>query len=564
MKRCKRKLHIWQIVLMLVVIVTIGSLGLESKSSSAASGYPYLIKVNRRMSTVTIYAKDSNGKYTKPVKAMLCSPGYETPLGTFRTPAKYRWHVLMGDVWGQYCTRIHGGVLFHSVWYYEKNPATLSNRQYNNLGTICSHGCVRLNVADCKWIYDNCPIGTTVVIYDSSNPGPLGKPKGIKVSEATKMGYDPTDIWSPGNPYVKKNPVINGTKDITVKYGQSVNLRKGVTAKSSTDQDITSSIKVKITYNGKTVSKVDTKKAGTYKVTYSVTDSTKRTVSKTITCKVIDNVKPEISGVKTIYSNKAIDRSIAIKGVTVTWHGKKVASSKINVKIKKLSSQNGLVRYQITYSYKASNGLSVTETAKAYYDKKAPVLSGIQNKTITSDTKVTKAYALEGVSVEDNYSTLAIKDIKVTIKKSGNSYNVTYSVSDKCGNKTTKTAIYKLKDEIVITGVKDQTITKDDVMDEALALKGVKATINGKNKTSEIEVVISALKNNQYTVTYTIVAPDGQSKTETAVFTVKVEEITNDKPDDQTNQDLDSGDNAANDGTTENGTVSQEQANNNK
>lgn len=526
MGRCKRKLHIWQIVLLLAVIVLVGSLTLESESSQASS-YPYLIKVNRRMSTVTVYAKDSNGKYTKPIKAMLCSPGYDTPLGTFRTPAKYRWHVLMGDVWGQYCTRIHGGILFHSVWYYEKNPATLSNRQYNNLGQIVSHGCVRLNVADSKWIYDNCALGTTVVIYDSSNPGPLGKPKGLKVSEANKMGWDPTDVWSPGNPYAKKTPVINGAKDINVNYGKSVDLKKGVTAKSSTNQNITSSIKVKITYNGKTVTKVDTKKAGNYKVTYTVTDSSKKTASKTIICKVVDNVKPKLSGTKTIYSNKVIDRDIALKGVKATWHGKTKSSKNIDVKIKKLSSKDGLVRYQITYTYKASNGLSVSKSVMGYYDKKAPVISGVSDQTINANTKVTTKLALKGVTVKDNFSTLKTSDIKVTIKKSGNTYKVTYTVYDKCKNKATKTAIFTIKeDSIVLEGVEDRTITPDDVMDEALALKGVTATINGEDKTSDIEVAISPLQDNKYTVTYTITSPNGKSETATAIFTVAANDPT--------------------------------------
>ena len=62
-------------------------------------------------------------------------------------------------------------------------------------------GCVRLTVADAKWIYDNCSIGTAVYFYDNAgNPGPLGKPKAKKLSN-NSMGYwDPTDP-SPGNPW---------------------------------------------------------------------------------------------------------------------------------------------------------------------------------------------------------------------------------------------------------------------------------------------------------------------------------------------------------------------------
>lgn len=87
--------------------------------TTQAAKLPYYIKINRQQNCVTVYALDSKGKYTKPVKAFACSVGVNnaTPTGTFSIPAKYRWHTLMGGVYGQYCSRIHGGVLFHSVFY---------------------------------------------------------------------------------------------------------------------------------------------------------------------------------------------------------------------------------------------------------------------------------------------------------------------------------------------------------------------------------------------------------------------------------------------------------------
>ena len=35
-----------------------------------------------------------------------------------------------------------------------------------------SHGCVRLNINNAKWIYDNIPAGSTVCVYHQS-PGPV-------------------------------------------------------------------------------------------------------------------------------------------------------------------------------------------------------------------------------------------------------------------------------------------------------------------------------------------------------------------------------------------------------
>lgn len=33
------------------------------------------------------------------------------------------------------------------------------------LGMPLSHGCVRLNINNAKWIYDTIPTGSTVVVY---------------------------------------------------------------------------------------------------------------------------------------------------------------------------------------------------------------------------------------------------------------------------------------------------------------------------------------------------------------------------------------------------------------
>ena len=174
-----------------------------------ADDHPYYIKVNRTTKCTTIYTKDENGNYTVPYKAMVCAPGEggNTPLGKFKTPEKYRWKQLLGGVWGQYSTRITGGVLFHSCCYRTTNESTLITRTYNSLGTKASLGCVRLTVEDAKWIYDNCPLGTTVEVYDApTDPIPCPKPMRL-TANATYPGWDPTDP-NPNNPWQKEQVKI--------------------------------------------------------------------------------------------------------------------------------------------------------------------------------------------------------------------------------------------------------------------------------------------------------------------------------------------------------------------
>lgn len=158
----------------------------------------YYIKVNRAASCVTVYTKDGKKGYTIPVVSFICSGGAATPIGTFKIRDKLRWHELMGPCWGQWCMHLTDSILFHSVYYNQPyNNRSLDVGAYNRLGTIASHGCVRLRAGDSKWIYDNCKVGTKVTIYDNAkNPGPFDKPKVQKL----KAGH----TWDPTDPTIKK------------------------------------------------------------------------------------------------------------------------------------------------------------------------------------------------------------------------------------------------------------------------------------------------------------------------------------------------------------------------
>lgn len=176
----------------------------ENKITSAADRY--YIKVNYGAQVVNIYRKnDKTGKY-EPYKAMLCSTGTYTPTGgVYRTLAKGNWWPLYGDVYGQYSTHIYDGILFHSVPYLKSgDKSSLEYWAYDQLGQRVSMGCVRLTTIDAKWIYENCPVGTQVEFYSSSNPGPFGKPTARKISSAPSnlRGWDPTDPDS-RNPWPK-------------------------------------------------------------------------------------------------------------------------------------------------------------------------------------------------------------------------------------------------------------------------------------------------------------------------------------------------------------------------
>lgn len=441
---------------------------LISKETTALAGNnsPYYIKVNKQQNCVTIYEKDEEGKYTVPVKAMTCSTGWATPLGTYNTLIKYRWKLLMGDVWGQYSTRIVKGILFHSVWYYEKDPSTLSSAQYNKLGSDASHGCIRLTVADAKWIYDNCPVGTTVEIYNSKDPGPLGKPETLKLLPGT--GWDPTDL-DKNNPFLNKKPTIKGAKNITVPCGEEANLLNGVKATSTAGTDITS----KLTVEGE----VDFNTPGDYVIHYTVTDAIGKTRTKKVTVTVNDLEQESM--------------------------------------FEEIRDQYATEDTEIDSTAPVIEGITHRE---------------LTLKELQSGRKGIKKLALEGITVTDNETTLSNDQIKVYVtEKSDYGYMVTYEVFDEAGNLTRETVQFTYFSEARLDGIKNQNhIPAGTKIDEAYVSKGVTSTLNGVNTTDQIRITIEETSHGDYMVTYYTNNSDGNGINIVAYFTI-IEETTEQK-----------------------------------
>ncbi|MDF2587967.1 MAG: Choline binding protein [Anaerocolumna sp.] len=491
---------------------------------SAKEKYPYYIKVNKLQNCVTIYKADENGKYTVPVKAMACSTGPATPLGTYNTLVKYRWKLLMGDVWGQYSTRIVKGILFHSVWYYKMDPSTLSTTQYNKLGSSASHGCIRLSVVDAKWIYDNCGVGTTVEIYNDKDPGPLGKPESIKIPAG--VGWDPTDP-SKDNPYNSKSPFIHGAKSQTITWGTKIDLLKGVKAISSTGMDITAKIKVE--------GNVDIYTAGKYKIKYEITDAIGRTATKSITVVVKESKeKPTFKGVTDRYIDEdtVVDKDFALEGVSAYLATMKLSSKDIVVKITEEAENT----YKVEYSITAGNKLTGTATATFLIDNTAPVLTGVNHRELTynqltASTDALKKYALKGVNVADDHTKLSTSDIKVSIKaKEDYAYYVTYKVEDKAGNVTSETVQFTYFESSRIDGVSNHIrlpygtlVTKDFVKE------GVTATNSlGEDITDTLTIKLSSYAGEEYKVTYSVTNDSGQVISIVCYYTVSLEPTDSD------------------------------------
>lgn len=156
----------------------------------------YQIRINKEKNHMTVYAQDGSDDYIIPVKAMLTTIGDDTPVGTFRTPEKYRWRLMVNGAYTQYDTRIKAGAgfLIHSVIYEVENNKTLWVDTFNQLGVLRSLGCVRVTTGNAKWIYDNCPLGTEIIIYNGEDESPLPVP--VQVPIPQWQNWDPTDPFA--------------------------------------------------------------------------------------------------------------------------------------------------------------------------------------------------------------------------------------------------------------------------------------------------------------------------------------------------------------------------------
>ena len=132
---------------------------LRAQPYSSRTGY--LILVDRAACRTTIFA-GSAGAWNL-LYDWQCAPGKpSTPTvgGEFTVGSK-GYYFDSGNARCYWYTQFYGDYLFHSVLYSKYNGRLMDGR----VGMQLSHGCVRLPIEKAKWIYDNIPTGTKVVVF---------------------------------------------------------------------------------------------------------------------------------------------------------------------------------------------------------------------------------------------------------------------------------------------------------------------------------------------------------------------------------------------------------------
>lgn len=122
---------------------------------------PLKVEVSIKDQEVTVL--DARDRVVKKFACSSGEEGSETPTGTFtvtdRGQSFYNPAVKEG---AYYWTRFYKTYLFHSVPF--DKDRNMEPEEAAKLGTPASHGCVRLETENAKWIYDHIPEGTSVVI----------------------------------------------------------------------------------------------------------------------------------------------------------------------------------------------------------------------------------------------------------------------------------------------------------------------------------------------------------------------------------------------------------------
>lgn len=121
----------------------------------------YLLITSIKEKFTYVYEKKNNVwellyKYSTTVG----KPSTPTIKGVFAVGKKYE-AIGTENSSARYATNITGEYYYHSILYDPKNLYIKDDR----LGVAISHGCIRLATSSAKWIYDNVPEGSTIIIY---------------------------------------------------------------------------------------------------------------------------------------------------------------------------------------------------------------------------------------------------------------------------------------------------------------------------------------------------------------------------------------------------------------
>lgn len=195
------------------------------KPSPTPAPIPYFVEVDVNNQLIKVFGLDEYGQHTKLEKVFYCSTGtksYPSRPGIYTLSgrrSKWAHFPNWGGGTARWWLMIDGEIAFHSIIYADYDLTRPNMTSVRKLGSPASHGCIRLTLADAKWMYDNIGAGTRVFIHEEAAMDPE-----LKAAHKPGEWNKKTFVHNP-TPAPTQEPVYDGTR---VPVGKIRTLKIGI------------------------------------------------------------------------------------------------------------------------------------------------------------------------------------------------------------------------------------------------------------------------------------------------------------------------------------------------
>lgn len=250
------------------------------------------------------------------------------------------------------------------------------------------------------------------------------------------------------SPYFQSSGVIVSYVDQPI---TAVEIQSALSAYDKVDGDVSSSIGL---VNDNYTEFMDT--LGTYTLDFSVSDSSQNTSLITIYVQVVDVLAPVFSDVTeltAIYPNTYTSAEIiGMLSASDNYDGD--ISSSIALETDEYTANAAITgSYPMTFSVMDTSGNETTHDILVHVvDQESPIITGDETLVIGYNNYYSEDSMLSMLSVSDNYD----QGLEILIESNGyknhyqsiGEYTVIFSATDSSGNKTEKTLLIQVVDEI--------------------------------------------------------------------------------------------------------------------
>ena len=164
---------------MLIVLPAVFFLAPAGRSRAFSPGdfeysdSPFYIYVEKGSYSLTVFAKDADGRHTTPLRTFPTAIGRArllTPTGVFYKGGAEDWH-SWGSTYSPYASEFYPGLYVHGPIYRGTAFSEVIISSVDQIGSAASSGCLRTTAEAAYFVYAHCPAGTPIHIVEGS---PIG------------------------------------------------------------------------------------------------------------------------------------------------------------------------------------------------------------------------------------------------------------------------------------------------------------------------------------------------------------------------------------------------------